>query len=316
MPGKRPKIDWRFGKRFAFTFCDDTDFATLEKVQPVYDLLEEVGMRTTKLVWMSNGDPSGRNDGDTCENKEYARWLVSLKEKGFEIGLHNVSSSSSSRQQIISGLDRFNSLFGSFPELHCNHTGCLDNLYWGDYRLSGWRRMLYRYWTKNKNGRISFGHVEDDRHFWGDICRERIRYVRNFTFDGINSLKSCPAMPYHDKSRPYVNFWFAATNGSSPKYFRQNFTIRAVDQLIEEGGLCIAYVHFGTGFFRDGKFDEHFLEIVNHIAGHDGWFAPVSEILDFLRRDQAPSERTISAIDRQRLELRWMFDKFGKKTGI
>ena len=309
-------MKWKNGKQFAFTFCDDTDFATLENVKPVYDFLDELGMRSTKLVWLSNGDESGKNLGDTCENKDYLEWLISIQNKGFEIGLHNVSASSSNRQDIEVGLENFRSLFGSSPVIHCNHTGCLDNLYWGNLRLSGWRRLLYNVWTRGKNSSISFGHQAIDKHFWGDICQQQIQYVRNFTCDSLDTIKFCPQMPYHDVKKPFVNFWFAATNASSPKYFRQNFTLPLVDKLIAEGGLCIAYAHFGAKYFRNGQIDEHFSHIMKYIAGKDGWFAPVSEMLDFLRNNESIDCRAISAIDRQILELKWLLGKFGKKTGI
>ena len=43
-----PPFEFPNGKRFAFTILDDTDVATLANVRPIYRLLEEVGMRTTK----------------------------------------------------------------------------------------------------------------------------------------------------------------------------------------------------------------------------------------------------------------------------
>ena len=39
------------GKRFAFTIFDDTDVGTLESLRPIYDLLAQLGLRTTKTVW-------------------------------------------------------------------------------------------------------------------------------------------------------------------------------------------------------------------------------------------------------------------------
>jgi hypothetical protein len=309
-------VKWKNGKRFAFTFCDDTDFAQLETVRPIYDLLDRLGMRTTKLVWIREGGEGGRNRGDTCEREEYVDWLRSLHDRGFEIGLHNVAPSTSTRPQIVEGLARFQELFGRYPSIHCNHTGCLDNLYWGAERLTGWRRKLYQIWTRGRGAGTSFGHDKCTEHFWGDICEDRIRYVRNFTFDKVNTLKYCPDMPYHDPSRPYVNYWFAATNASSPKYFRQNFSLENVNRLVDEGGLCIAYVHFGARYYREGKIDEYFQRVMDHISSQDGWFAPVSEILDHLRGDSGTKDRAISGSDLRKLELRWMVQKFGKKTGI
>lgn len=310
------KVRWPGGRRFAFTFCDDTDFATLDNVKPVYDFLDDLGWRTTKLVWVCRSGVAGANAGDTCDDPRYLDWLRSLQEKGFEIGLHNVSPATSSREEIARGLDRFERLFGAPPRLHCNHTGCLDNLYWGEYRLSGWRRSLYNRYTGGSRREISQGHLEESPSFWGDLLRDRITYVRNFTFDDLNTLKRCPAMPYHDPARPFVNFWFAATTASSPRYFKQNFSPTKIDRLVEEGGICIAYAHFGAGFVRDNRIDEYFKDIVEYIAARAPWVAPVSDALDFLRQGEDRVARSLSAIERQRLELRWMLGRFGKKSGI
>ncbi|MGH9939228.1 MAG: hypothetical protein ACREAM_23545, partial [Blastocatellia bacterium] len=217
-------VAWPGGRKFAFTFCDDTDFATLDNVKPVYDLLDDLGWRTTKLVWVFRNGDAGTSPGDTCEDSRYLDWLRSLQRKGFEIGLHNVSPASASREEIAHGLDRFEELFGAPPRLHCNHLMCLDNLYWGEDRLTGWRRWLYNRYTRGSRRAISQGHIEGSPYFWGDLIRRRITYVRNFTFDDLNTLRQCPARPYHDPTKPYVNFWFAATTASSPRRFKQVFS--------------------------------------------------------------------------------------------
>jgi hypothetical protein len=242
--------------------------------------------------------------------------VLALHRQGFEIGLHNVAPVNSSRARVQQGLARFQELFGQSPAVQCNHGFCRDNLYWGEARLSGWRRALFRLYSGGNRAEIAFGHVEGSAEFWGDWALEQIRYVRNFTFDQINTLRACPVMPYHDPSKPYVNYWFATTNASSPKYFRQNFSRQKIDALVAEGGLCIAYVHFGAEFYRDGQLDDYFRELVEYIARQDGWFAPVSEVLDHLRQDGDRQARRISAWERQELELRWLRSKFGKKMGI
>jgi hypothetical protein len=63
------------------------------------------------------------------------------------------------------------------------------------------------------------GHRENDALFWGDLCRERVRHVRNFTYPGINTLATCPVMPYHDPERRNVNAWFASSEGASLEAF-------------------------------------------------------------------------------------------------
>lgn len=304
-----PRIVWPGGRRFAFTVFDDTDWATVAKVRPVYELLADLGVRTTKSVWVLRGEGGAENGGETCEDGHYLEWALSLRERGFEIGLHNVAPTTSSREQTRRGLERFGELFGREPIVHCNHLGCRENIYWGEARLSGWRRGLYRALTRGRNGQNSRGHVEGDAHFWGDLCRERVAYVRNFVFDEPDTLAACPLMPYHDPGRPFVNYWFASSNGSSLRRFLDNFTYEKLDALIEAGSLSVAYVHFAAGFAEGGRVDAEFRRRLEYIAKAGGWFAPVSEVLDYLRGSQDTRERSIAAADLRRLETRWLAGK-------
>jgi hypothetical protein len=308
-------IQWPGGKQFAFTFCDDTDFATVENTRPVYAFLSELGMRTTKLVWLFDASSPYPDSGSSCAEAEYLDWVRSLQQQGFELGLHNVAPDSSPRLHIEKGLAQFNELFRAKPRVHCNHGFCRDNLYWGEARLSGWRRLLYNLYSRNARQDISEGHRPGSEYFWGDLALQQVSYVRNFTFDQLNTLACCPAMPYHDPAKPYVNYWFAGSNAASAKHFRQNFSRAAVDQLIAEGGLCLAYTHFGAEFYQNGQLDPHFREIMEYIAAQNGWFAPVSEILDHLRQGATPAERALSARGRGELEWRWLWQKRGKKMG-
>jgi hypothetical protein len=144
-------------------------------------------------------------------------------------------------------------------------------------------------------------------NFWGDICKERIKYVRNFAFTGLNTLKACPAMPYHDTLRPYVNYWFASSEGSNVNTFASRVTERNVDILEEEGGACIMYVHFGHRFFSDGALDPRFRSSVEHLAKRNGWFVPVSTLLDFLLAQKSTAE--LSEGERASLERKWLLHK-------
>jgi hypothetical protein len=299
-------ITWPGGHKFAFTIFDDTDWATMEKVKPVYDLLHSLGMRTTKSVWVFRGEEPPTNEGSTCEDVDYLRWVRSLQEQGFEIGLHNAAPGTSHREQTRLALDRFTELFGSKRIIHCNHADCRENIYWGDARLSGWRRALYNVVTRGRRRNSFKGHVRGDPLFWGDLCREKVNYVRNFVFSELNTLALCPEMPYHDPSRPYVNYWFASADAGGLSVFLDNFTREKIDRLVAEGGLCIAYVHFAAHFTEGGVVDPRFCERMEYVASLNGWFAPVSEVLDYLRDGQDPASRTISSKGLRRLETKWL----------
>lgn len=303
-------VQWPDGRRFAFSIFDDCDWASTERVKPVYDLLIALGMRATKSVWVCDSDEPGLNRGATCNDREYLNWVLELQRQGFEIGLHNVAPGTSTRAQVVEGVARFRQLFGDLMIAHANHTGCREGIYWGDARLSGWRRELYNLFTGSSRGGHR-GHVEGDPLFWGDLCRDHVRYVRNFVFPDLNTLAMCPQMPYHDSQRPWVNFWFAGTDGGNRRVFLENFTTRKMDELEREGGLCIAYVHFGGGFVRPetGEVDPEFRARMEYLASKRGWFPPVSEVLDFLRSNEDPESRCIPPKALRRLEARWLMRK-------
>jgi hypothetical protein len=307
---------WPGGKRFAFTVFDDTDWATVERVKPVYDLLRHLNFRTTKSVWMLDGDKPQRakNSGSSCEDPDYRRWILTLQSAGFEIALHNAAPVTSERPFVERALADFRIVFGTAPSIHCNHTGCLENLYWGDARLTGWRRSVYQKATSQTRNEISYGHVEGHPLFWGDLCRRDVTYVRNFVYNDLNTLALCPEMPYHDASKPYVNFWFASAEGGNVRRFLANFTPAAIDRLERQGGLCIAYVHFGGGFTERGQVRPDFRRIMEYVASKDPWRPTVTEALDHLRQGADRKSRIISEAALRRLEMLWLLDKGAVKV--
>ncbi|HLP15494.1 MAG TPA: hypothetical protein VK470_04485, partial [Bacteroidota bacterium] len=249
---ERPAISWPEGKRFAFTVFDDTDLATVQNVGPVYEFLEKNGFRTTKSVWPLEGRHSSKFGGSTCGEADYREWVLGLKDRGFEIGLHNATHHSSTREECRAGIEQFSKYFGQPPSVHANHYDCADAIYWGPHRFTGVNRMAYTLLTKGSHSNQFQGHLESSPYFWGDICRERLRYVRDFVFTNINTLGECPYMPYHDNERPYVNRWFASSEGANVDLFVDMISAKNQDQLVREGGACIMYTHFASGFYRGG----------------------------------------------------------------
>ena len=148
------RIRWPDKKRFAFTIFDDTDGANLKDNQLVYDYLNELNFKTTKSVWIKNGNHKEKKyPGITCEDKAYLNWLLELKNKGFEIGYHNTTYRSSYREQTKLGLEKFKELFSHLPIVMANHDSNKENIYWGSYRLSEFRRTIYNtltFFKKNK----------------------------------------------------------------------------------------------------------------------------------------------------------------------
>lgn len=306
------KIAWPEGKQFAFTIFDDPDLDTAENVAAIYPFLEDLGLRTTKAVWPIRGKGVPEVGGTTCEDELYLRWVLALKEKGFEIALHNVTYHTSTREETVHGLEMFHQLFGHYPYSMANHTGCSESIYWGRARLSGTQRAIYDL-LRDRNDHAYHGHIETSSLFWGDLCRDKIKYVRNFALSNINTLAACPAMPYRDPARPYVNYWFAASEGPKVKSFNSMISEANQDQLVSEGGACIMYTHLAAGFVEDGKLNRRFRSLMERLSSMNGWFVPVRTLLDFIL--QVRGEHTITEPERIALEKKWLWHKIFNTKG-
>lgn len=288
-----------FGKNFAFTICDDPDWTRLEKIRPVYDFLTEAGLRTTIAVWplnatRANGVPDIEGDfdyGDTLQRDEYRKYVVELKRRGFEIALHTASGGNDLRVATQKGYEEFKAIFGEYPKMNIMHSNNLENVYWGTNVLrnrlaSTLLRELFGHIYPKVNYPFA-GENPKSPYFWGDILRERTKYVRMWGTSDINTLRFNPTMPYHDPEKPYVNYWFSFSDGYNLEFFNKLISDRKIGQLVDEEGASIVYTHF-SGFAKttnDGSYvlDEHFKKQIMKIAHQKGgWFVPVSVLLDRL----------------------------------
>lgn len=315
-PPDRSGPSWPGGARFAFTIFDDTDMSTLADAPLVYDLLDQLGLRITKSVWPL--DPTGPplTGGSTCEDPEYLAWVRQLQADGHEIGYHNASDHPATRQRTIEALDRFEELFGHAPRVGADHAGNTECVYGAASRLTGSRGWLHhRVMGLLRPGRgHSAGHVPDSPWFWGDVLRERISYWRSFTFHQLDARAMAPRVPYHDPARHYVNWWFPSTHAPRCADLVAALDPARLDELEAAGGVCIVYTHFGLDFVRDGTLDPAFRDAITALARRDGWFAPVSEVLDHLLAEGGP-HRPLTDRERRTMELRWILDQARARAG-
>jgi len=307
----RPAIRWPDGKQFAFTIFDDPDSQTVEDGKRVYDLLAEMGFRTTRGVWPGTPIRTPNSPGAACDDAEYIRHTQTLQDAGFEVGYHNHTRHSSRREEIIAGLEAFKEFFGRYPSAMANHYNA-EAMYWGPARLTPPLRAVYVAATFGRTKNRHFGHVPGHESFWGDVCRERIRYCRNFVYADLNTLAACPTMPYYDRTKPFVNAWYASTEGSNAPRFIAALHERNQDRLEAEGGACIMYTHFGHSFVEDGKVSPRFIELMRRLSRKGGWFVPVSTILEYLQQQQGITE--LADGERRKLETRWLWEKVFRGT--
>ena len=302
------RLQFPGGARFAFTVMDDTDVATVENVQPMYGLLESLGMRTTKTVWPVGCEEGSRDFSlsETMDDPNYRDFVLDLHARGFEIAFHGATMETSARERTARALERFRCVFGTPPRVHANHAFNRDNLYWGAARLDDSAlRLLYRIAFRQAPDFFQ-GHCPGSPYWWGDLCVEQIEYVRNLTFSEINLLRVNPSMPYRDPIRPCVRWWFSAADAEGVDEFNALLRPENQGRLEAEGGVCIVATHFGKGFARHGKPHPETQRLLESLAGRNGWFPPVVELLDWLRARRDTD--TLPAREWRRMQWRWARD--------
>lgn len=295
-------------KRFAFTIFDDTDNSTLQNVKPVYDLLKSLNFKTTKSIWVY--PPRGRFTGSCLQDPAYLSWILELQADGFEIGLHNVGDGAFSRKEIHDGIEIYNSLLGQYPTCHTNHESNPDNIYWFKERFDWPINELYGLFRLiNSKSPFSKGNDPASEYFWGDIAKQHLRYIRNFTFNGINTLHFDPKMPYRIRRKEaYSNSWFSSSNGCSVTEMNQLLHSNNVEALEQEGGASIVYTHFASGFVdAKGHLDTVFKRQMEYLAAKNGWFVPVTTLLDHIAIGRSTDDP--GYLYRFGLNWRWLKDR-------
>jgi hypothetical protein len=281
---RRPSPGFPDGRRFAFTILDDTDDSTVANAKPVYDLLYELGFRTTKTVWMEPCPEGSRLffAAETMADPAYRAWVHEVAERGFELAWHGATMESSRRDRTERALAAFEREFGRAPRVHANHGQNRENLYWGARRYHHplWRtvaRIGYAF-----GGPVFEGENPASPYYWGDLGRRSVRYVRNLTFTELNLLAADPDTPYRLPDTPEVAYWFSTADAPDATAFRRLVTRARLDRLRDEGGVCILSTHLGKGYATGGRVDPDVAATLRHLAAQPGWFVPVSEVLDHL----------------------------------
>ena len=73
--------------------------------------------------------------------------------------------------------------------------------------------------------------------------------------------------------------------------------------------LQISDTHFGTNFVWEGELDPRFEPAMQAVTQRGAWCAPVSEVLDHLRRERG--DHVITDQERAQMERRWLRDQVG-----
>jgi len=307
------KLRYPHNKSFALTIFDDTDVATLGNIKPVYDHLLSLGILTTKTVWPlpSNHRPSDYSGSHTLQDKPYADYIKELSNNGIEIAFHGASMESSTRDKTLEAIKIFYETLGFYPRSYSCHSNNAENLYWGSDRFAfKSTKLLYRLLHRAPQAR-SFGHEPESPYYWGDICLKYIDYVRTFTFHQINLLKISDKLPYATRRLPFLKACFFTSEANNVEEFNSLLTSKHLTKLEKQRGVCIITTHFGKGFVKNGRLNPKTRDVLIDIASRNGWFVPVSTLLDYLKGLPA---HTITDSDLLKLELTWFVHSIKRRT--
>ena len=239
----RSKLMYPGNTEFAFTILDDTDDTTVENGRPVYDLLTELGIRTTKTVWTYDAAPENRGPyfaGETISSPEYLKWVHQLNNIGFEIAFHNATMGPSVRKETISALDFLENEFGKTVRLHCNHGQNRENLRWGINRYNSFvLKKLFGVVAKIISFPTFDGDNPDSPYYWADIAAERLSYIRAFTFRRLNCMDIPPGRPFRDSKNQISPLYFNTADAPDIMAFNKLVNPVTIDRLRKQGGWAI-----------------------------------------------------------------------------
>lgn len=294
-----------YGKRFALSIVDDTDGATEASSVPIYDELMRHNILVTKTVWamrkksISGIYPQIIQEGETLENRSYQQFCERIHACGFEIALHCASAGNSKREDTIRAYDLYEKIFGHSPDTNIMHGRNIENMYWGRY---AYRNRLYQLIVSALEKVDFAGHQPQSEYFWGDICKEKTKYIRLFETLKLNTLSFDPATPFHDPNKPYVNWWFSSTYAEGSRLLNL-LSDRNIESLADDYGASIFHTYlcrFVRKSHRSTSVIPRFRELIEKLSTRkDGWYVPVNKLLDRLRAIRQMNLR----IDRDKVSI-------------
>ncbi len=283
---------------------DDTDFFQFDTTDPVYALIDSLGLRVTKTVWaFDHPEHPPRRAGLTLDDPAYREWVAGEAAHGHEIALHSATAGHDERATTIAAFDTLESLTGTPARIVVFHSTNREAFYWGDRRLPS---PLLRWVYARRTGGSDFeGDEPSSPFYWVDVSRDLVTYVRGYTTDEINTLAVDPSMPYEDPWTPDAPLWCASSNGRLAGEFERLLAANNVERLKRQQGVSLVYTHFARGFTEPS---EHGNSRVTRAAreafvrcGADSEveFAPAGEVLDRLRAVQYLEDALRAAKGRQ-----------------
>lgn len=290
--------------RFAFTIVHDADSAYSRRLEPLFDVFTQLGLRLTVstfafwadwarqgAIWSEWKTPSGDIPLDRpksvpwCDPDEF-QFYLGLQNAGHEIALHSPCETSSPRDQVIAAFTEFERWFGHLPSVYVEHSS-----------------------RSNKDALSNEGALESSPYYCLDLMKH---YAPWIWVDGqgalrpANDRKEFELLPTDSFANAYAESMYGL-----PKTFRRTgrwnapggdgfldcYTPQNIQQLESDAGTALVYTHLDHGWLdtHTNAMRADIRRRLESIASRPGWFAPAGVILD---RARAISQVTVQESDR------------------
>lgn len=286
--------DWTISRypapyRFAFTIVHDADSAYSQRLAPLFDTFDALGLQVTVSAfafwadWARNGDiwsewrTASAFDAPVavpfCDPIE-RRFYQDLASRGHEVALHTPSDTSNTREQIIAAFEAFKDTFGHYPSVYTEHSS-----------------------KSNKDAQSNEGADASSAYY----CREvLLQYDPWVWVDGDGALPEDSDEKFFEipPTAPLVNQRARARYGLANAFVRTGkwswgdgdgflagYSKENIDTLERDGGIALAYTHLNAGWLDPNtrQMRDDIQQRLRYLADKGGWFVPAGEILDRAR---------------------------------
>jgi len=278
------------GRNFAFTIVHDADTAYSQRLAPLFEVFDALGMRITATVfalwagedggeiwskWENSDDPDRaffEPMNVPLEDLHERDFYQRLAEKGHEIGLHTPSERSDTRDDFVRAYELYKSIFGEFPKVYVEHSK-----------------------VNNMEAQQSEGADPKSPHYYTDLLNSYRSWV---WVDGSGAIPEPTEEKYYDilatYGSPFNNYalkkygilrGFRRTGqwkDSNGDGFLKWYSKANIDSLESGRGTALVYTHLDYKWLdpKSRRMREENRLRLEYLASKDGWFAPAGEILD------------------------------------
>jgi peptidoglycan/xylan/chitin deacetylase (PgdA/CDA1 family) len=279
------------GRRFAFTIVHDADSGYSRRLQPLFEVFDELELKITATVfmfwanWAENGDiwrewnEQGQDNGgffapkavpltDEKEREFYLR----LAAGGHEIGMHTPSDTSDTRHETVRAFEYFKAIFGHYPKVYTEHAGSHNK----EAQANEGSNQGSPYYNTDLLNHYGPWIWLDDQ--WGLPDRRHERFYDLLAANG--SPFNASSVKRYGVAKTFLRTgrWKEGDGDGFLRWYSED----NIDLLEKHRGLALVYTHLNEKWLdpETRQMRAAIKDRLRYLASKNGWFVPAGVILD------------------------------------